>query len=479
MFEVTIEELYLTEGRATLEDALTLPGQKIVRNFRDVSLKGFNVLSREMVFEVSMIDEAEPGLGAIKGQVTFAGLTKAFDLENPKLIIEAKLPSLNVDAIKSYLKESSPAANLDGSLSLDITCESDFGDLLNFDGVLDLANVIYTDPALWEIPFPSGETTITYALRFVQDNLVIEHFDIKMGGLSLNGQALVEDWPREPVLKNAAVDGEIPLIELIPLVPWAKFGENAGFVRGMLEGGGRITIDKATLPELNLAEKFDFETVLSGLKVMARLSEFSTSASEALPPFEDIGSSLRIENKRLNIGEFSGRLGQIKLPQITAEITDLFGQPEIAARLEGRLTFQETTNDIVLRVLKTSGIEKIQGVVDVDLALQLDTARPEAYGLDGTVKPQDFKIGTSYSPALLEGLNAHVAITPEAAEITKCSSSVRLPASEGSAGGTFTFELSGRVDNWRRDPVVTLRHMRTSEISLPWLAAGHSLGRVR
>ncbi len=466
--EIFIKKLYFKGGRFTLEDVWTSPGQKIAHNFRDVFMEGVDVLSRKMAFKVSMIDEADPGLGPIKASGTFSGLTKAFGLENPKLIIEGSLPFLGVDVVKPYLTDGPMAAALDGSLSLEINCEYDFGDCLNIVGTLDLTSVSYTDTAMWEGPLPSTETKITYNVGFDHDDLAVKQFGIMMGSLSLSGQALVEDWRTEPVLKRAALGGALPLKEIIPLVPWVKLAEKWDVLRVLLERGGRVTIEKATLSEMSLDKGFDFESALSGLRLTARVSGLSLRLLEDLPAFEDVGGSIELENSVFSIREISGQMGKVQLPQISADITDLSGQPEISAHLKGPLMLGDIADESMLAAFKKSGVEKIQGTAEMDLVLQLDSTHPEDFRLDGTVKLRDFNLETSHFPALLEGLNADVAFAQKAVEI-KCSSNVRLPAAEGSTGGNFTVELNGRVINWYREPAVTLRRMRTSEIKLPWL----------
>jgi hypothetical protein len=101
--EIEIQQLAVTIKRLELDDALSLPGQTLMHVFTDVDLTATNIApAKVMTFNLALRDKAPSGLGSLKAQGTFSGLTKALTLENPDLKLQAALNTLHVDAIKPY-----------------------------------------------------------------------------------------------------------------------------------------------------------------------------------------------------------------------------------------------------------------------------------------------------------------------------------------------------------------------------------------
>jgi uncharacterized protein YhdP len=486
--KILIEKLAVQNGRITVEDSLTLPGQKVVHAFTDVEIEATNMSpGQEMGFQLTLRDEAKPGLGLLKAQGTFSGLTEALTLENPKLKLKADLSSLDMDAIKPYLRNGPLAQRLGGSVSLQLNYDGDFGTHLQADGLMDLTQFTYTDPSLWGKALPGAETKITYQVTLDPDLLTVEKIEVSLGNLTLSGQALVEGWRTEPVIKNVLLSADLPLAELIPLVPWGQLGKEAGTIRGVLERGGKATIEKASLPEIIPAKLTATpEALLPQIAATVRVSGLSAQPLPQLPDVEDITATLRLRKGTIKVEGLTARVGPASLPQITAEITDLLEKPEVAAHLHGQLKVSEITDEKTIKLLRERGIEKLAGTAELDLALHLETARPEHFSLQGNVGLRNFQLGTSLAPASLEGLNADIAMTPDAADISSLSTTVVVPAVENAPGGRFTVELNGKVDNWRDQPTVTLHSLRTSPVSLPalvpivpWDKLGDSAQRIK
>ncbi|MCK5203081.1 MAG: hypothetical protein KAR15_04380, partial [Desulfobacterales bacterium] len=116
-------------------------------------------------------------------------------------------------------------------------------------------------------------------------------------------------------------------------------------------------------------------------------------------------------------------------------------------------------------------MEKLAGAADVDLTITLDLARPEDFQIQGNVGLRDMLVKTAYSPALLQGLNADIAITPDVVDLSRLSSKVVLKTDASSPNEQFTLELKGRIDDWRRKPAITIHGLKTSPIFLPLLAS--------
>ena len=470
--EISIEEVTISNGRIKLEDALTLPDQKIVRVFTDVQLAATNVTpGQEMAFNLGFREESESGLGTVKTQGTFSGLTESLALENPQLKLTAVISALSADTIKPYLKDSPLSQRLDGRVSLEVNYEGDLSMNHRSEGVIDLSQITYTDPSLWEAALPGAKTTLTYKAKLDPDDLTVEKIVIKLGNLSLNLSADVQSWNKRPIIKNAELSADLPLADLIPLIPWKQLGENADIIRSALEEGGKITIAKAVLSEFNPAEPpATAEAFLPKIDMTAQISGVSLQASAKIPKIENITGKLQLVDGVAHVESLTARVASVSLPEISAKITHLTEKPMVNARVQGRLQANEISDEDVKKLLRDLGLVKLVGAADIDLAVKLDSAQPEQVQLQGKVRLRDFQVKTAFTPALLEGLNADVAIEPDFINISNLTTAVVLPAVANSPGGRFMLELHGRIDAWRRQPVITLERLKTSPVSLPSLA---------
>ncbi|MGB6928230.1 MAG: AsmA family protein, partial [Syntrophobacteria bacterium] len=190
--EIRIEELKIDKGRIRLSDSLTLPGQKTVYNLADVLIQATNLApGKKIGFKLALRDEATPGLGSVRGQGTFTGLTEALTVENPELNLKLTLADLNVEILKPYLKNKSLAQRLGGSISLDVNYKGDFGKNLSAEGHLDLSDFTYTDTSLWETALPGAETKITYQIPLDPEQIKVEKLDVNLGKISLSAAALL------------------------------------------------------------------------------------------------------------------------------------------------------------------------------------------------------------------------------------------------------------------------------------------------
>jgi hypothetical protein len=377
-----------------------------------------------------------------------------------------------MDAIKPYMKKSLLARWLGGSISLELNYEGDLGKHVRAHGFIDLSQFTYAASSLSEKVKPGAGTKITYNVALDPKGLTVEKMNVKLGSLSLSGRALVEDWRTDPVIKNMVLSSGLPLAGLIPLIPWGQLGKSAHVIREAFQGGGKVTIEKAALPEIDTTNPpTTLDALLSKLDLTARVSGLSLRPSPKLPKVENISGTLRLEKGVAKVEGLRARMGPVSLPEITAKITNLLEKPQVAAHLKGQLKVGKTSDKEAVKLLRDLGIEKVTGTAELDLGLQLETARPEHFRLAGKVNLRDFRLGTSLVPALLEGLNADVTLKPGVADLSNLSTTVIVPSVDGSPGGRFTLELDGRVEDWQRHPIVTLRRLRTSRVSLPPLAA--------
>jgi len=483
-----IEKLDVRNGNIRLVDAVTLPGQKKMRLFSSLDLTAKNIIpGKPMEFRISMRDSGKPGLGHLSAEGAFTGLTETLTIQDPKITLNATISFLDLDAIKPFLKKSAFSRKLGGSASVEVKCDGEPGKRLRIEGKIDLTRLTYKDPSLWEKGLPEADTSLDYQLVLDSDLLTLEKAAITLGNVTLDTRAIVEDWQSAPVIKDAVLYADIPLAEAIPFIPWKRLGKKGNIIKKMLEKGGRITVTEAVLPEIRVKEPpGDLKSLIQELRASIRVSDLFVKLSPDLPEVENINGTIRLEKGVAKVDVIRASSGSVNLPKIFAEISNLTNKPIIAARVRGSVKIDETIDKSLSKRLRKYHIEKLTGVADLDLNLQMETARPESLRLEGKVGFRDVRVATSLAPVSLEGLAAEVLLKPEAAEISMLKTAVVLPPAKPSQGGSFTLELAGSVEKWRKNPAITLRKLKTSPISLSslvplalWKKLGASTEMIR
>lgn len=458
--EILIEELNIAKGRIRLSDSLTLPGQKTVYNFADVFIEATNLApGKEIAFQLALRDEAKPGLGSVRGQGTFTGLTEALTVENPELNLKVTLTDLNVDTLKPYLKNKSLAQRLGGSISLNVNYKGDFGENLSAEGQLDLTHFTYTDTSLWENALPGAETKITYQITLEPDQMKVEKLDVDLGNISLSAKALLQDWRKEPIIKDIVLSSELPLTELIPLVPWRKLGEEAKVIRQSLAGGGKVVIEKVALPELTLAHLPEkWKTLLSSVEASIRLSDMSAGLSPELPKLEDIRGTLRLEKGVLTATNVQARMGPLTLPMLEARATNLTGKPKVSAAAKGPMRLEGTADADVRKLLRQYGLKSLSGSAEIDLRADYDQAKPRQWYASGSLVLKGVRAVSHPAGVRLDDLEGRVTVKrKKTLEITVEDLMARVNQSpiqlEGklSGGGTGRLVVDGKARTERLD----------------------------
>jgi uncharacterized protein involved in outer membrane biogenesis len=458
--EIVIEELNIDKGRIRLSDSLTLPGQETVYNFADVLIQATNLAPGKVIgFKLALRDEAKPGLGSVKGQGTFTGLTEALTVENPELNLKMTLADLNVDTLKPYLKNKSLAQRLGGSISLDVSYKGDFGENLKAEGHLDLSHFTYTDTSLWERALPGAETMITYQITLEPEQIKVEKLDVALGNISLSAEALLQDWRNEPIVKDGVLSSELPLTELIPLVPWRKLGEEAKVIRQSLAGGGKVVVEKVALPEIPLAHLPEkWKTLLSSAEGSIRLSDISAGLSPKLPKLEDISGTLQLEKGVLTATRVQARMGPLTLPVLEARATNLAGKVKVSAAAKGPMRLEGTTNAEVEKLLRQYGLKSLSGSGEIDLRADYDQAKPRQWYAGGSLVLKGVRAVSHPAGVRLDDLQGRVTVKrKKTLDITVEDLTARVNQSpiqlQGklSGGGTDRFVVDGKARTERLD----------------------------
>lgn len=452
--DIRIEKLKVAQGRIRVSESLTLPGQKTVHNFADVLIQATNLApGKKIGFKVALRDEAKPGLGSVRGQGTFTGLTKALTVDKPELNLKLTVAGLNVDTLKPYLKNKSLAQRLGGSISLDVIYQGDFGRNLRAEGQLDLSHFTYTDPSLWETALPGVETKITYQIRLEPTQLKIEKLNVALGNISLSAAALLQDWRNKPLIKDAVLSSELPVTELIPLVPWRKMGEQEKVVRQSLADGGKVVVEKIAFPELPLAQLPEkWETLLSGAEGSITLSDISALLSPAVPKLEDISGTLHLERGVLTATNVQARMGPLTLPMLEARATNITGKPRVSAAAKGPMRLEKTADAEVKELLRQYGLKSLSGSAEIDLSADYDQAKPRQWYAGGSLVLKGVSAVSHPAGVRLDDLKGRVTVKrSKTLEVTVEDLTARLNQSpiqlQGklSGGGTPQLVVDGKA----------------------------------
>ena len=470
--QILIEKLKIKEGQAGIEDSLTVPEQKFARTVKDIEIQATNLIpGEEILFQISLRDDSKPSLGSLTAKGSFSGLTNTLTIKNPRLKLNAELATVSVDAIKPYIKNSELGERLGGKISLTVNYDGDFGEQIRAEGVFNLSDFVYVDPSYPNRTLPEAETKLTYKLALSPEALSIEKLTLASGNLSVSTQAKLDNWRTKPVIRNVVLTSDLPLKEIEPFLPWKQIGKNADQIRDLLKQGGRITIENATLPDIDFANLPDNPRILlPEAKMTARFSGISGQLISEYPKFENIEGILNLENEVLRIEGLTGKVGSANLPIIQATITDILNNPKIEAALKGPLTVTEATDEQTKKLLTDFGINKMDGTAELDLTLKLATAHPERFGLQGKIGLRNFNFGSNLNPASVMGLNADAVLTPGVLDISALSTKVVIPADKTSKGGSFKLEFNGKVNNWRTHPTLSILSLKTSPILLASLS---------
>jgi len=471
--EITVDTLAMQQGRVTLEDSVTLPGRTSVRVFTDVEVEAFNVRPNDEIrFKVALRDEAEPGIGAITAEGAFKGLTESFTILDPTFKINATISSMNVESIKPYLEDYPRIHHMGGHVSIEVNCLGDLNKDVQVGGFIDLSRFKFEDPTLFDRPLPGVDTKIAYQVSFDPNRIDIQKLAVTLGEISLTTSAQIEGWLKSPIIKHVAVSSRLPLPALSPFIPWKRIGGDSNILRHVLETGGKLTIDKGFLPDIDVSNPPEsVDSFLREIKLNAKLSDLTVPKTKGFPEVDTINGSVRLDNGSLEIENLTASIASIQLPKINASINHIFDRPIISADVRGSIQVPVSGNAAVDQWLKGIGIEKLSGAADVDMKLKMDPHNSGNFQLEGKSSLKKVSIKTVFSTAFLDALDADVTIDPETVEILNCSTTLSLPSGGKPAGGEVNIEFAGKVDQWRRNPLLTLHRFKSSSISLPELAS--------
>jgi hypothetical protein len=407
---IEIEQLAVAIGRLELNDALTLPDQAQVRVFTDVDLAATNLVpGKEMAFTIALRDKNASGLGELKAQGTFVGLTESLTLENPKLTVKLEISALHSDAIKPYLRNSPLAQRLDGNVSLVLNYQGDLSSRHRVEGDIDLSLITYSEPSLWDAALPGAKTTVTYLVRFNPDELMVEKLTLKLGKLSLKTSGDVHNWRKNPVIKNAILSADLPLPELIPLMPWKRLGQNAAIFRPILENGGKIVIEQVVLPEIKLADhQANLEAMLTQVDMTAQLSGISVQPSPNIPKVEEISGRLNLNKGVLAATDMRARVGPLSLPDLNIRVTNIVKHPVVDLRAKGPLEVAATHDANVEKLLHRYGLKSLTGSVIVDMNGYFDQRKSKSWVANGSLMIKGIRAESYPAAVVMDDLKGEV-----------------------------------------------------------------------
>jgi uncharacterized protein YhdP len=470
---IEIEDLLVAKGRIRVEDRLSLPGKAMAHVFGDLEMRASNLApGREMLFDISMKDKAELGFGTFKAQGSFAGLTDSLKLQNPKLAVHASLSDFHTEALRPYLGDAAWVQRLSGSLSAEVNYEGDLGSRHRAEGNMDLTQTAFSYPSLWEAVLPGAETKIAYRADLQGDDLSVDKLEVKVGEFSFRARGGVFGLQKRPMIKNASFSAVVPLKDSVPLFPWKVLGDSAPFVRAIFEGGGKVEIDQAVLPTIDLAEPpANAVALLNAIESTSRILGVSVALAPDIPRIKNIDIDVHLAQGTAQVQVQRSQFTTAELPSISGKVAKLFQAPLIDVAVKGPVQMSGQHPEDLAAFFRRCGLEELVGSVHIDTAVVVDTSRLEDFQVRGNVGLRDARAKAPVSPARLEGLRADLVLTPRAADIAGLSASVVVPAGASAPEGRFDLGLEARIDEWSRRPSVTLLRLKTSSVPLPVVAS--------
>ena len=429
--KIHIKEAMVKNGRIIVDDSIIIPGQRIVRHFSNVEVHASKLIpGKEIEIKLSLRDSSKPGLGSLAVQGTFSGLTESFTIENPTLNISATLSAIDMEAVKPYLQNATLDQRIGGNVSLSIKYKGDLGKQLRTEGTLDLSQFLYTDPSMPVKALPGAKTTLNFQGNLEADRLIVKQLNLSLGNLTIGAKAVLQNWRTEPLIKNMALTSEIPLKELEPLIPWQKLGKNADIIRHMLKEGGRISIENATLPDIDFANLPDDPLVLlPEVKLVANVSGISGKIASQLPGIHIVEGKILLKKGALTAEDVHLQMGLVTLPNLDLHVTNLLDKPKVFAQLEGSAQLGEADKPRIKALLKAYGLKNLKGRMDIALHATYDHAKPELWKADGSVLMEGIGVESQPAGVVMKNLKGHVTFNREKAlKIT-------------------VKEVTGRVDN--------------------------------
>ncbi len=314
-----------------------------------------------------------------------------------------------MDAIRPYLKNSLLEKQVAGSVSLEIHYEGDLIKNHHSEGVIDLSQINYTDPSLFEAALHGQKTTLVYQVKLDPYDLTVEKLGLKLGNLSLDARADVHSWDKDPVIKSAEFSSDLPLVDLIPVIPWKLLGTNAGVIREICEGGGSITLSKVVLPEIHLFKlPKDPARLLQKVKLTASLNDITVPLRLSLPKIEGITGRVNLENDVLSADNMQAKLGPLSLPTINIRATNIADQPKVALRVKGSMQVVATSDAKVEKILKKHGLKSLTGLAEIDMSADYDQRKPKNWAANGLLVLKGVRAEAHPASVVMDNLQGEI-----------------------------------------------------------------------
>ena len=409
--EFVIREAEVTQGQITLPGDFLFKGSQ-AHTLNEVEIKLSNLSPGEQAsFSFALRDTVKQGLGALKGQGTFSGLTDALAIVDPKLDLTATLQGFAAEVIKPGVENTPLAQGLGGTISLDLSYTGDLGQHFDTKGHVDLSEFTYSDASLWEKPLPGTKATLAYEVSFDPDRIDLSRLDLAIGNISMTGRAQIENWRQRPVLRNTILKGRTPLSELSRFIPWGLLGEDEKIVRQLLDSGGEIIVERLVFPDLSLEQLLGDETdLLKEVDATLTLSGISFKPSTLWPELTKFAGSVRLQNGELSASDIHGRLGPLTLPTLTLHATSLMDAPKITASAKGLLELKGTTDTTVEHLLMSHGLRRLSGDTTLDLQARYDLSDPARWGLTGSLALKGISAETHPDGVILDDLQGKISL---------------------------------------------------------------------
>jgi uncharacterized protein involved in outer membrane biogenesis len=368
---------------------------------------------------------------------SLSGWTASLSLENPVLELDTSVQDLPLPFLAGYSPNTDLVEQLSGSVSGDISIESDLGKHLSASASVNLGALSIVDKTLWQEPLSLAGAKLTFRLSLDPAHIQLQDAALAWGSQRLRLKGAVTDWKQHPKAKDVVLNSTLQLKALVSTVPWPLLGEYGQRIRALFERGGVVTIHEARLDTLDLSDSDDLAgRLIAAVDAPITLSGVTADPGGNLPEFEDLSANVLLRKGVLSASDVKARLGPIALPVGSFEITNLMSQPTLVGRAKGPVSVTHSADQSVEQLLQAHGLESLSGEATVDIELELDLLAASARKAHGSINLANVDAKATPSGAVLE--DVHGILSLSLAEIP----SIEVRGLGGRLDGT-TFFVDG------------------------------------
>ena len=161
-------------------------------------------------------------------------------------------------------------------------------------------------------------------------------------------------------------------------------------MRSIFEGGGKVEIEQAVLPPIDLTEPpATAVALLNGIESTSRISGVSVELSPGIPRIKNIDINVRLAQGTAQVQVLRAQFTTVDLPSISGKVAKLFEAPLIDVTVKGPVQVSNQPPEDLAAFFRRCGLEEVNGSADLDAAVVVDTSHPVNVEIRGNIGLRD------------------------------------------------------------------------------------------